>query len=387
MVGTILTTEIVRSHTMQSIFLNILKYTFERENNMEKLILAINPGSTSTKVALFMGTEELQNESVEHPTEQIQSSPSVASQYTFRLEAILALLDKWGLDKSRLSAVVGRGGLLPPIKAGGYRVNEAMLNRLQNPIAEHASNLGGIIAYNIAEPLGLPAFIYDAVTSDELDDIARVTGLLDIKKRSMSHVLNTKAVARQYAESIKRTYGDMRLVVAHLGGGISVSAHRLGKLVDTTSDDIGAMSPERSGSAPLMDVVKLCFSGKYTEKELLKHIRGNGGLKNLLGTHDCREVERRIAGGDSYAALVYGAMAYQIAKCIAEMSVALSGNVDAIILTGGVAYSDVLTEMIQERVKFIAPVVRIPGENEMYSLACGALRIVEGKEEVHTYSE
>ncbi|MBR0597292.1 butyrate kinase [Sinanaerobacter chloroacetimidivorans] len=355
---------------------------------MSYKILSINPGSTSTKFAVYQEETELHCETIDHSVEDLAPFSDITDQMEFRKEMILASFAAHGFQLNELDAVVGRGGMLPPVHAGGYYVNQKMKDRiLYGPIFAHASNLGALIADAIAEPLGIPALIYDSVASDELHDIARITGIPEITRRSFTHVLNTKAMARKAAASFGKKYEDMNFVVAHLGGGISVNVHEKGKIVDVITDDGGPFSPERAGSIPLSYIVDMCFSGKYDKPAMSKMIRGMGGLKAHLGTHDCREVEKMIADGNQKAREVYEAMAYQIAKGIGEISPVLSGNIDAIILTGGVAYSKMLTDWVIERVKFIAPVILMPGENEMESLSLGALRILRQVETAREYTE
>ena len=252
-------------------------------------------------------------------------------------------------------------------------------------LISHASNLGALMAWEIAGPLKIPAIIYDAVSADHLSEVARITGIPEIRRESFCHVLNSRAMARRYAESQGKTYEEMRLLVAHLGGGISVSAHLCGSIVDVITDDGGPFSPERAGSIPILYIIDMCFSGKYTKEEVIRKQRGNGGLKALLGTSDCREIERRIEQGDEYAKLCYQAQAYQIAKGIGNLAPALDCKIDAIILTGGVAYSKMLTGMVARYTEALAPVVVMPGENEMSSLALGMLRILRGEEQAAEY--
>lgn len=353
---------------------------------MNYYILAVNPGSTSTKIGVYKEEESLFTETIDHNEEQLTNIPKITEQFSMRKEAIIEALESHSLDSKRLSAVVGRGGTISPLKAGGYAVNEDMKRMLlKGNIIQHASNLGALIADSLAVPLGIPAFIYDAVGSDELKEIAKVTGIPEVVRQSYCHVLNSKATARKVAEKNGKKYGEMNFIVAHLGGGISVSAHEKGKIVDVITDDAGPFSPERSGSVPLSYIVDMCYSGEYNKKELLRKIRGMGGLKAHLGTHDCREIENRITNGDEKAEFLYRAQAYQIAKGIGELSPTLDGDIDAIILTGGVARSKMLTDMIEKHVRFIAPVEVVPGENELESLALGALRILRGQETVSVY--
>ncbi len=349
-------------------------------------ILSINPGSTSTKIALYEDEKELYSVNIEHSMDELKGYGKAAEQLDFRTKAVLSEMKKQNTDLSKLSAVVGRGGMFPPVSAGGYLVNENMKRMIYgDKVVDHASNLGALIAASIAEPLGIPAYIYDAVSSDEFCDLARVTGMPEFTRRNFSHVLNTKAMGRKYAKERGGSYSDYNLIIAHLGGGISISAHQKGRIVDSISDDGGPFSPERSGSLPLNFIVELCYSGKFTKGEVLRKIRGGGGLKAHLGTANCREIEERIAAGDEHANLIYEAMGYQIAKGIGNICTVFDGPIDAIILTGGVAYSKMIIEMVTKRVDFIAPVVLYPGENEMESLTLGALRILRGEETAKEY--
>jgi butyrate kinase len=349
-------------------------------------ILAINPGSTSTKFAIYENETEIFTETINHTDEDLAPFPLITDQLEFRLECILSRLKQLRLGISDLSAVVGRGGMLPPLHAGGYYVNDKMKEILVGgTLLPHASNLGALIADAIAAPLNIPAFIYDSVAADELKDIARITGLPEISRRSFTHVLNTKAMARKVAEKHGKKYEEMNFLVAHLGGGISINAHEKGRIVDVITDDGGPFSPQRAGSIPLTYIVDMCYSGKYDKKTISKRLRGSGGLKAHLGTSDCRIIEKMIEKGDEKAKAVYEAMAYQISKGIGELAPALWGKVDAIIITGGIANSKMLIPWIIERVKFIAPIEIMPGENEMESLSLGALRILRGEEEAREY--
>lgn len=353
-----------------------------------KRILAINPGSTSTKVALYADKEALFVETLDHPASEIHKYEHVQDQFDFRKNVILDLMEKNGVSLESLDAVVGRGGLLPPVKSGAYRVNDVMVDRLKNkPIVEHASNLGALIAYEIAEKINIPAFIYDSIAVDELSDIARITGAPAIPRVSLTHALNCRATAHKYAEKTGRKYNELNLIVAHLGGGISMSVHEKGQMIDMCADDEGPFSPERAGRVPYFKLIDMCYSGEYDKKSMKKVIRGKGGLIAYLGTVDARQVEKMIEEGNKEAAIVYEAMAYQISKSIAELSAVLKGNVDAIILTGGIAYSKMITDWIKERVSFIAPVEIFAGENELESLSLGALRVLNGEEEARIYEE
>lgn len=348
---------------------------------MDYYILAINPGSTSTKIALYKNEERVFAQTIDHSPEEIEGWADHLAEFEARKALIEDQLAKHGFDATNLSAVVGRGGMLPPVKAGGYLVNEAMKEIIwSGKISKHASNFGALLADAIAGPLSIPAYIYDAVSTDEIRDIAKITGVPEITRHPYCHVLNTKAVSRKVAQEMGKSYEEVNFVVAHLGGGISISAHQKGVIVDVIEDDGGPFSPERSGSIPLQYIVDMCYSGEYNKAQFKRKLRGMGGMKAHLGTHDCREIEKMIAGGDEYAKKVYQAQAYQIAKGIGEMSPTIDGKIDAIILTGGVANSKMLTDWIVQRVSFIAPIIIVPGENELESLAFGALRILKGEE-------
>jgi butyrate kinase len=357
-------------------------------------ILTINPGSTSTKIALFENETPVFVETIHHSSQEIAAFERIADQYEMRHETIVALLQEKGLDLKTLDAVVGRGGVLRPIPSGTFAVNEKMLDELRAPKErEHASNLGAVLAYEIASAAGIPAFIVDPVCVDEFDPVARVSGLPEIERRSLSHALNLKAAARRAAKEMGKEYSEVNLVVAHLGGGISVAAHRQGCQVDVNQalDGTGPFAPERSGGLPVGDVVRMCYSmppfeGVHlTYEEMFKKLAGKGGLVAHLGTNDALEVERRIAASDGHARLIYEAMAYQIAKEIGLMATVLKGDVDAIVITGGLARSDMLLNWIRERVAWIAPITVYPGEDEMLSMAQGALRVLRGEEESRTY--
>ncbi|MBE6036708.1 MAG: butyrate kinase [Clostridiales bacterium] len=355
---------------------------------MSERILAINPGSTSTKIAYYEGEEQIFLENIAHPRAELEEFETILSQLDYRLKTVLDALEKHGVDPAKLDIVVGRGGMFPPVKAGGYVVNEAMRRMIYTAnIPQHASNLGGLIAHDIARLAGVKGYIYDATSVDEFPPIAKITGIPEVERQSFCHVLNSKAVARMYAESIGKEYEDLNLVVAHLGGGISMSTHKGGKMVDSQSDDAGSFAPERAGSIPSVYVIDLCYSGEYNRAQMKKKIRGMGGLRAHLGTTDCREVERRIREGDEHAKLVYDAMIYQIAKGITLSFPALEGKIDAILLTGGVSYSDYVCEGVKKYVGAFAPVVRFPGEYEMEALAAGGRRILEGEPTHEMYEE
>ena len=353
---------------------------------MPHLILVLNPGSTSTKAAVYQDTAPLLQKSFQHSNRDLAPYPTLNDQLDYRVALVRGWLAQEGFALSRLTAVVGRGGIIPGIVAGGYAVDEALVDCLRNhPVFDHASNLGGMMAQSFALPLGIPAYIYDAVTSDELLPEAKVTGFKEVTRTSFCHVLNARATAHKYAQAMGRRYEDMNLVVAHLGGGISISAHSHGRIIDSVSDDAGPFSPDRAGSLNMLYVVDLCYSGKYTKAEMLKKLRGEGGMSALLGTHDCQEVERRIDQGDEWAALVYKAQALQIAKGVGIMLGCFTQLIDAVILTGGLANSKRLTSMVIDYLHNLCRVVVIPGENEMEALALGALRLLKGEEQPHTF--
>jgi butyrate kinase len=358
-------------------------------------LLVINPGSTSTKVAVYEDEQPLFVETLRHSSQDIAVFPHVLDQYEFRLHAILDLLQGRGILLSSLAAVVGRGGLLRPIASGTYSVNNKMVEELRRRDTErvHASSLGAPLAREVANRVGIPAYIVDPVCVDEFDELARISGLPEIERRSLSHALNLKAVARRAAGELARPYRELSLVVVHMGGGISVTAHRWGRMVDVNQalDGTGPFAPERAGGLPVGDVVRMCFriypyEGLHLTYEVMfKKLAGQGGLVAHLGTNDAVEVEGRIKAGDVRARLVYQAMAYQIAKEIGAMATVLKGRVDAVVITGGLAHSEMLLTWIRERVAWIGRVLVYPGEDEMLALAQGALRVLHGEEEAKVY--
>ncbi|WP_396954684.1 butyrate kinase [Neobacillus sp. YIM B06451] len=351
-------------------------------------ILVINPGSTSTKIGIFDNERSVLEKSIRHDSEKITSFESIIDQYAFRKETILETLDNEGINLSKLSAVCGRGGLLRPIEGGTYSVNSAMLEDLKNGYSgQHASNLGGIIAYEIAEGLNIPAYIVDPVVVDELEDIARVSGFSLIERKSIFHALNQKAVGRRVSRELGKSYYDLNLIVVHMGGGITVGVHKCGRVIDVNNGlhGDGPFSPERAGTVPAGDLVSLCYSGEYYRDEIMKKLVGQGGLVGYLGTSDAVQVEKMIEKGNRKAKLVYEAMAYQVAKEIGSASAVLAGKVDAIILTGGLAYGKSFVKLITERINWISDVIVHPGENELQALAEGALRVLKGEEEAKIY--
>jgi butyrate kinase len=355
---------------------------------MPFIVLVINPGSTSTKFAVFSGTERIFEQSLTHSAADLADFPTVASQYEFRERAIRRALEERHFDLGTLHAVVGRGGLLHPIPGGVYRVTESMkADLLSARYGEHASNLGALIADAFAARLGIPAFIADPVVVDELDDVARVSGHKLFKRVSIFHALNQKAVARRYAKSCNRRYEEMNLIVAHMGGGVSIGLHRQGRVVDVNQalSGEGPFSPERAGTLPAGDLAKLCFSGQYSLQDVLKMITGRGGMVSFLGTNDMREVSRMREEGNKEADLYYRAFVYQVGKGIGAVAAAAHGVVDAIILTGGIAHSEDITDRIAEMVSFIAPVVVYPGEGELEALALAGNMALSGEIEIKEY--
>lgn len=351
-------------------------------------MLIINPGSTSTKIAVYDDLEPVFVETLRHSSEELGRYHSIIEQYDFRKDVILKAVEEKGVKIDTLNAVVGRGGLCKPIEGGTYAVGDKLLADLRvGVMGQHASNIGGIIAYEIAKGLGLPSFIVDPVVVDELEEIARVSGLPELKRVSIFHALNQKAVAKRYAKENHLKYEDLNLIVAHMGGGISVGAHKLGRVVDVNNalDGDGPFSPERSGGLPVAELTKLCFSGKYTLEEMKKKITGQGGMVAYLGTNDARDAQKMMDEGNKEAELVYKAMAYQVAKEIGMCAAVLKGKVDAIILTGGLAYGAEYVQWIRESVEFIGKVVVYPGEDEMLALAEGGLRVLTGEEKAKEY--
>jgi len=352
-------------------------------------ILVINPGSTSTKVSLFEGDQELLTKTIEHKLEDLARFNRASDQDLYRMELIIETLKKnKDIDLSRLKAVVGRGGLLKPIEGGTYRVNQQMVADLRKGVqGDHPSNCGGLIAYSLSQNLGCEAFIVDPVVVDELQDIARLSGMPLIQRRSIFHALNQKAVARQAAQVLGKSYFDVNLIVAHLGGGITVGAHHKGRVIDVNNglDGDGPYSPERSGGVPVGDLIKACFSGEYTFADMKKLIKGHGGVVAYLGTHDMKLVEDEINQGNSEYRMIYEGIAYQVAKEIGASATVLDGKVDTICLTGGLAYSEMMLDWIRQRVSWIAPIQVFQGEEEMKALALGALRVLTGEENAKEY--
>ena len=355
---------------------------------MSYVSLIINPGSTSTKIGVFEDETLLFEETLRHTTEEIAQYGSIFEQKDFRKEVILNILKEKDFDLKKLNFIVGRGGMLKPIPGGTYKVSNALLNELiVGKQGQHASNLGGILAKEIGDSLGIPSYIVDPVVVDELEDIARLSGVPELPRRSVFHALNQKAVAKRYAKEIGKKYEDLNLIVVHMGGGVSVGAHKGGKVVDVFNalDGEGAFSPERAGAVPPGDLVKLCFSGKYDEKTIYKKLVGNGGFNAYLGTNDARIVEAKAKEGDPTAQAVFSAFHYQVAKDIGAMSTVLGGKVDQIILTGGIAYGKTTCDAIKAKVGWIAPITVYPGEDELLALCQGGLRVTLGEEKAMEY--
>ncbi len=344
-------------------------------------ILAINPGSTSTKIAVYTDGSPDFTVSIEHTPEELARFENVVDQFDWRKDLIEKELLNRDVDIRSLSAVIGRGGIVSPIESGVYEVNEDLRHDLLHARMQHASNLGGLIAREIADEIGVKAYIADPVVVDEMMPYARISGLPELPRESVFHALNQKAVARLYCKESGKKYEEQNLIVCHMGGGCTISAHRRGRVIDTTNalDGCGPFSPERSGSLPPGPLVRLCFSGKYTEEELIRKVHGTGGLFAHLGTTSVPEVLDRIQKHDLHAMLILRAMCYTISKEIGAMAVALKGDVDAILITGGIAHSKRITDFIADHVSFIAPIFVYPGENELRALAENAFAVLRGE--------
>ncbi|TEB05417.1 Butyrate kinase 2 [Pelotomaculum schinkii] len=351
-------------------------------------ILVINPGSTSTKLAIYdKGKPPVEN-TIRHDIEKIRQFPNISSQLTFRKEVILEWLNNINVPVASFDAIVTRGGLVKPLVSGAYLVNEAMLADLRAAkYGEHACNLGALIAYDLAKNHSIPCYTVDPAVVDELEPVARLSGNPLFERRTTFHALNQKAVARRAARDLGKRYDECNLVVAHLGGGITVGAHHKGCVIDVNNgvEGEGAFTPERSGGLPAAQLVELCFGGKYTKPEILRMIMGGGGVSAYLGVTDMRQVEELMEQGDKRAALIFEGMGYQVAKEIGAYTAAIGEKVDAIVLTGGIAYSSKMTDLIIARVKLFAPVLVYPGEDENGALAEGAIRVLSGEEVAKVY--
>lgn len=355
---------------------------------MAKTILIINPGSTSTKIGVYEDENQVFEETLRHPTEEIAKYASIIDQKDFRKEVILNVLKEKNFDINTLDVVVGRGGLLKPIPGGTYAVTDALLEDLKiGKQGQHASNLGGILAKEIGDAVNVPSYIVDPVVVDELEPVARYSGMPELPRRSIFHALNQKAVAKRYAKEIGKSYDELSLIVIHMGGGVSVGAHKNGKVVDVNNilDGEGAFSPERAGTVPVGDLIKLCYSGKYTEKEIYKKICGNGGFNGYIGTNDMRDLIKMKSEGNQEASNLIDAFHYQIAKDAGAMAAVLDGKVDQIICTGGIAYNEFTISELKKKLGFIADFTVYPGEDELLALAQGALRVMNGEEEAMNY--
>ncbi|NLV77262.1 MAG: butyrate kinase [Tissierellia bacterium] len=354
-----------------------------------KYILVINPGSTSTKVAIYEGEKKIKFYNIYHSNEELEEYEKVIDQYQYRLDLIYDWLKEENIDTKLLKVVVGRGGILRPMSPGTYIVTEKMVEDLRVGIgSEHAANLGGLLAKGIGDREGIKSYIVDPISVDEFEHVARISGLKDIERKSQVHALNIRAVSHRRAKELCKDLEELNFVVAHLGGGISICSVKGGKMIDTNNaSEMGPFSPERTGVLPVGDLVDMCYSGKYTLEDMKKKIKGKGGLMSYLGTLDGRVVENRIDAGDEYTKLIYDAMIYQIGKEIAAYSTVLKGKVDNIILTGGLAFSNYLVDNVKQMVEFIAEVVVYPGEDEMAALKDGVLRVIRGEEKVRIYED
>ncbi|MCR4429628.1 MAG: butyrate kinase [Tepidanaerobacteraceae bacterium] len=355
-----------------------------------KRILVLNLGSTSTKIAVFQDGEAIFKESVKHSADEIKKFADIWDQYDYRKNIILEKLKEKNVGLTSLCAVASRGGNTKPIPGGIYFIDEKMIMDMKSRrYGTHPTNVGCAIALDLGKELGIPVLTVDPPVTDEFCNLARYSGLPIIRRMSSFHALNSKATAKKIAEKLGKKYEEINMIVVHLGGGISVGAHKKGKVIDANNslDGDGPFSPERAGSLPTADLVRLCFSGKYTEKEILQMLTGKGGLVAYLGTNNCQEVEERIDKGDEKAREVYEAMAYQVSKEIGSAAAVLKGDVQAIALTGSLAYSERFVNLLKERVSFIAPIYLYPGENEMEALAEGVFRFLSGQEQAKIYEE
>ncbi|NOR74868.1 MAG: butyrate kinase [Draconibacterium sp.] len=354
-------------------------------------ILAINPGSTSTKFAVYFDTKCVLNKTITHSFEELLAYKNVIDQFDFRKGLIIDTLIDEGIEVDSIKFIIGRGGMTYPMESGVYRVNNQMLNHAREGIVgQHASNLGPMLADFIAHQIpNAQAFIADPVVTDELEEIARISGYSKFERRSIFHALNQKATARTHAKKVGGKYENMRLIVAHLGGGISVGAHKYGRVIDVNNglNGEGAFSPERSGTLPAGQLVELCFSGNYSNEQVQRMILGEGGFVSYLGTNNAREVEDMANAGNEKARFIQEALFYQVSKQIGEMAVVLDGNVDGILLTGGLAFNKSLENYIQNKAGFIAPIFTYPGEDELEALAMNALRVAIGEVEAKEYSK
>ncbi len=356
--------------------------------NADFRVLIINPGSTSTKLAVYSGNDPELVRNLRHSDDEMKQFHGLPAltQFDFRCAEIERELNSAGIPMASLDAVVGRGGLTGPVSSGTYRVNQTMLTELRDAKhGDHPANLGAILAQSIAEKSGVEAYVVDPPTVDEWQDVARLSGSALTERICWGHVLNTKAIARHFAKESGKPYADLRLLIVHLGSGVTVSAHKDGRMIDSTAVQEGPFCADRTGELPVIKLAQLCFSGRYSQREIELLLFGQGGLYSYLGTRDLQEVERRIAAGDKFASLVFDAMVYQIAKAIGSMSTVLQGRIDALLLTGGMAHSEKLVTQLLDSVRWIAPVTIYPGEDELKALAEGVLRVLRGEEEAKSY--
>lgn len=350
-------------------------------------ILVINPGSTSTKIALYEDEAPLLLRNIRHSVEELSRFEHIVDQREFRRDLVINELKKLDV-RTDFDAIIGRGGLAKPLVGGVYEVNEQMCNDMYYAKRQHVCNLGCIIAFELASRIpGCRAFIADPVVVDEMEDVARISGSPIMPRVPIWHALNQRAIARRFARENGRRYEDLNLIICHMGGGISIAAHRHGRAVDVNNglDGEGPFSPERAGSLPPADLIRLCYSGRYTEEELLKRISGNAGLAAHLGTTDVKEIISRIENGDKHAELLIDAMIYQTAKCIAAEGAVLCGRVDGILITGGIAHSEYITSRLRQRISFLGPVFIYPGEDEMQALALNALAVLRHRRKLLQY--
>lgn len=351
-------------------------------------ILIINPGSTSTKIGLYEDEKQIMEETLRHSTEELKDYALIIDQKDFRKKVILDILKDKNIDLNTIDVVVGRGGMLKPISGGTYAVSDELLHDLEiGKQGQHASNLGGVLARDIADSIGVPSYIVDPVVVDELEPIARFSGVPELPRRSVFHALNQKAVAKRFAKEQGKAYEDLNLIVVHMGGGVSVGSHTGGRIVDVNNalDGEGAFSPERAGGVPAGDLVKMCFSGNYTQAQVMKKLVGNGGFNAYVGTNDMRNLVKMKEEGSEEAAKLIDAFHYQVAKDIGAAATVLKGKVDQIILTGGIAYNKITVDTLKDRAGWIAPVTVYPGEDELLALAQGAIRVMTGEEKVMEY--
>ena len=374
--------------------INIKRFFSDISDSLDKestpyhfAILAINTGSTSTKIAVYHDEHEAVVCSLTHTAEQIARFATTEEHLQWRKELIIEALKEHNVDLATLSAVIGRGGLLRPVESGIYEVSEQMCDELRHCTPQHASNFSAIIALDIAKGLDLKAYIADPVVVDERDEVAKLTGIKEIRRRSIFHALNQKATARIYAADVEQRYEDLNLIVAHMGGGVSVAAHRKGRVIDCNNalDGEGPVAPERAGSIPAGELVDLCFSGKYTHKEIRTLLSGKGGLVSLTGKNSVKALVEEAQTGNAESKQAIDLMVYGIVKNIGQMATVLKGDIDAIVLTGGIAYSKYITDAIADSCRFLAPIAIYPGENELQSLAMNALRLLRGETEAKIY--